>query len=233
MTHPLEFITRRLVIYGAGSQAIVLDEFLSPQGMKPAVILNDWPTDFVPIEGVPVVCGALAVEAWLDDAISEPQTIGEPWSFVVAIGNGHGRIRVERHNMLAARGLDPITARHPIAHVATDAKIGPGCQILCRAIVAAKATLGTQVILNSGSQVDHECEIADGVHIGPGAVLCGRVKVGRHSFVGAGSVVLPDIRIGEDSTIGAGSVVTRDVPDGVVMVGSPARAMPRAAQDAA
>ena len=42
-------------------------------------------------------------------------------------------------------------------------------------------------------------------------------------FIGAASIVLPGVTIGNDVVIGAGSVVTHDVPDGVVVVGNPAR----------
>lgn len=51
----------------------------------------------------------------------------------------------------------------------------------------------------------------------------GRVSIGNRVFIGAASIVLPGVTIGNDVVIGAGSVVTHDVPDGVVVVGNPAR----------
>ena len=41
--------------------------------------------------------------------------------------------------------------------------------------------------------------------------------------IGANSTILPNLTIGEGSVVGAGSVVTKDVPDGVTVVGNPAR----------
>ena len=52
------------------------------------------------------------------------------------------------------------------------------------------------------------------------------MKIGDHSFVGAGSVILNGLKVGRHATIGAGAVVIRDVPDGVTVVGNPARALP-------
>lgn len=47
--------------------------------------------------------------------------------------------------------------------------------------------------------------------------------IGENSFVGAASVVMPGVKIGSGSIVGAGSIVTKDVPNGVIVVGNPAR----------
>ena len=65
----------------------------------------------------------------------------------------------------------------------------------------------------------------DFVSLHPAAVLSGNVTVGERTMVGAGAVVLPGVTIGSDVQVGAGAVVTKDVPDGVTVVGSPAREM--------
>ncbi|MCB0083940.1 MAG: maltose O-acetyltransferase, partial [Caldilineaceae bacterium] len=48
--------------------------------------------------------------------------------------------------------------------------------------------------------------------------------VGDFAFIGAGAVLLPRIQIGAHATVGAGAIVTKNVPDGVTVVGNPARA---------
>jgi acetyltransferase-like isoleucine patch superfamily enzyme len=73
--------------------------------------------------------------------------------------------------------------------------------------------------------VDHECVLADGVHVGPGAHLGGRVQVGRAAWIGIGAVVRDRARVGAGALVGAGAVVIRDVPDHVVAYGVPARTM--------
>ncbi len=47
--------------------------------------------------------------------------------------------------------------------------------------------------------------------------------LGDHVNVGCHSIILGDIHIGNGATIGAGSVVLHDVPEGVTVVGNPAR----------
>lgn len=47
------------------------------------------------------------------------------------------------------------------------------------------------------------------------------LSIGANSFIGQGALVLANI--GCNSTVGAGSVVNREVPDGVTVMGNPAR----------
>ena len=88
------------------------------------------------------------------------------------------------------------------------------------AIVQSDVCIGSHCIINTGASVDHECLIADYVHISPHCTLCGNVQVGEGTWIGAGSVVIPGVKIGKWSIIGAGSVVTKDIPDGVLAVGN-------------
>jgi len=45
----------------------------------------------------------------------------------------------------------------------------------------------------------------------------------RGSRIGSNSTFLPGVVIGEDSVVAAGAVVTKDVPDGVIVMGVPAK----------
>jgi UDP-perosamine 4-acetyltransferase len=71
--------------------------------------------------------------------------------------------------------------------------------------------------------VEHDCEIGDHVHVSVGARLGGGVRVGEATLIGLGAIVRHGISVGRMSIVGAGAVVVDDVPDGVVVVGTPAR----------
>ena len=136
---------------------------------------------------------------------------------LIAIGNNADRKKVAS---ITSHSLT--NAIHSSAIISKRAKLGRGCMVMHGAIIQVQAVIGDHVIVNTAASIDHDCEIDGFVHIAPGAVLCGRVKVGEGALIGAGAVILPGVTIGAWATIGAGAVVTKDVAAGVVLVGNPA-----------
>lgn len=135
----------------------------------------------------------------------------------------HNGIREKIHTNLANILGNPISAIHPSAVISQSVKMGDGIMIAANATINPLVQLGKGVICNTSSSIDHECIIGDFCHLAPGVVLCGSVKVGKGTFIGANSVVRQGITIGNNVTIGAGTVIVKDVPDGVTVVGNPAR----------
>lgn len=204
---------RPIVLWGAGSQAKVLNQLIEEQCGKVVALFSDT-DDAAPFE-TEVVWGEPDIAGWVgrNPAVNE---------FAVAIGGGHGGARLAKLAYLSGLGLEPVTLTHETATVLST-KIGRACQLLARSFVGVDAEIGDGVILNTGAAVDHECRIGDGVHIGPGAVLAGRVTVGARSFIGTGARVCPDVHIGPDCVIGAGAVVISDMIEPGTYVGVPAR----------
>jgi sugar O-acyltransferase (sialic acid O-acetyltransferase NeuD family) len=126
-----------------------------------------------------------------------------------------------------SNGLIVIDAIHPAALISSSARYGNGATIMAGAIINACSCLGKNVIVNTGAIVEHDCSIGDHAHIATGARMASTVHVGEGSHVGIGASVRQCIRIGACSVVGAGSVVVSDVPDGVVVVGVPARILRR------
>jgi sugar O-acyltransferase (sialic acid O-acetyltransferase NeuD family) len=140
---------------------------------------------------------------------------------IVAIGSNTARLRVAR--WLAEHGFGLITAVHPSARVSRGVELSAGSVIMAGVVLNADALIGENVIINTGATVDHDCIIANGVHLAPGATLCGNVRVGEGTLVGAGATIIPNITIGGRVVVGAGATVVSNVPDGVVVMGTPAR----------
>ncbi len=150
-------------------------------------------------------------------------SLSEYAGVIVAIG--HNRIRLEKTRELAAAGANMVTLVHPRAYVARDVPLGRGTVVLAGAVIQPGSTVGGGVIVNTGATVDHDCALADGVHVCPGAHLAGGVSVGECAWLGIGCVVRQYITIGADVVVGGAAAVMTPVPDGITVVGVPARPM--------
>ena len=210
--------SKRYVLWGSAGHAKVLDEAIRRLGGKVVALFDNSLNANSAVPDAPLIGGSDSFPAWLNRTPDYRELYA-----LVAIGGARGRERMQIQEQLAQSGLRIAPIIHPRAFVAESAVIGAGSQVLAMAVVAAEARIGAACIINHGSSVDHECQIADGVHIAPAATLCGCVTVAEYAMIGAGAIVLPRLRIGRNSIIGAGAVVTRGVPDDAVAVGNPAR----------
>lgn len=136
---------------------------------------------------------------------------------------GENQIRRKVTELFDKLKLNQFVAIDPSSNVSRTAKLNHSTYIGKNVTVNAQTEIGKGVILNTSCIVEHECKVADYVHIAPGSVLCGNVFVGEDSFVGANSVVKQNVRISAGNVIGAGSVVTSDVKEKGVWVGNKLR----------
>lgn len=148
--------------------------------------------------------------------------------FEYVIGIGDGIVR-ERLDMIAtAAGRIAATLIHPMASVGRyRVDLGPGTVICANSSLTTNLVLGRHVHVNLNSTIGHDSVIADYVSINPGVNVSGNVNVGKGTMLGTGCQVIQGKSIGSQSIIGAGAVVVRDIPDDVVAIGSPARAVSR------
>lgn len=149
------------------------------------------------------------------------------------------------------------------AQISTDATIGENCSIWDYAQIREGATLGDNCIVGRGAYIDagvtlgdnckvqnyalvyEPAQLADGVFIGPAAVLTNDqwpravnpdgslksasdweavgVTIKEGAAIGARAVCVAPVTVGAWATVGSGAVVTRDVPDYALVVGVPAR----------
>lgn len=142
--------------------------------------------------------------------------------FTIAIGDNTARQQVADRILVQAPAHLYATLVHPDASVAKSARLESGVMVLQGGIVGADACIGTGALVNSGSIVEHECELGEYASLGPGAVIGGRTCVGRRSAISIGATLKHGISVGDDTVVGAGSYVHGDLPDGVVAYGIPA-----------
>jgi sugar O-acyltransferase (sialic acid O-acetyltransferase NeuD family) len=207
------------VIWGSSGHSKVMADIIWNKGGTILALFDSNTLASPSLPNVPLYCGDKEFEIWISmNASKISSTKG-----VIAIGGSKGLDRQSILKKFQFAGLTLPPLIHSSAVVSTQALLGAGSQVLASAVVAAGVIIGEASIINNSANIDHECQISRGVHIAPGAILCGCVTVLENAMIGARAVILPRLTIGEGSIVGAGSVVTKNVPNGAVVVGNPAR----------
>ena len=190
-----------MILYGASGHCKVIIEILEALGER---------IDFV-VDDNPELSELLGYEV--------RRNTGNYDEALISIGSAQIRKKiVERLQVNHYK-----TAIHPTAIISPRARIGEGTVVMHGAIVQSCVSIGRHCIVNSGASIDHECSIAVFVHIAPHATLSGNVIVGEGTWIGVGAVVKQGVKIGSWCMIGAGAVVIEDIPDGITVVGVPAK----------
>src|SRR6185369_4365734 len=91
--------------------------------------------------------------------------------------------------------------------------------------------------LGAGTKMHHFSYVGDAtvgqrVNIGAGTITLNydgarkhATEIGDDAFIGSDSLLRAPVRVGKGAATGAGAVVTKNVPDGMLAVGMPARAI--------
>jgi len=111
------------------------------------------------------------------------------------------------------------------------AKVGARCKIQSHTFICEGVTIEDEVFVGHNVNFLNDRYPAATTRAGlPKGDQDWRLEhtvVKRRAAVGTGAVILPGVVIGEGALVGAGAVVTDSVPDGAVVVGNPARIVPK------
>lgn len=129
---------------------------------------------------------------------------------------------------------------HPSARIAKNATVigdvalGEDCTVLFNATIRGDwggvIRVGNRTNIQEGVclHVDEGevTRLGDGVTVGHCATVHG-CDIGDYTMVGMGATVIDNAKVGSHCLIGAGALVTgtADIPDGMLVIGSPARAV--------
>lgn len=88
-----------------------------------------------------------------------------------------------------------------------------------KVIIGSNAQIAPNVSIYTAGHPIHPQSRNSGYEYGIG------VTIGDNVWIGGSVVINPGVHIGSNSVIGSGSVVTKDIPDNVVAVGNPCKAI--------
>jgi sugar O-acyltransferase (sialic acid O-acetyltransferase NeuD family) len=157
------------------------------------------------------------------------QWLNEPASsrhINVAISNT--KLRQKLVERCAADGVQFFEARAANVVQLDDVKLGKGAVLCPFVTLTSNIRIGQHFHCNIYSYVEHDCVIGDFVTFAPGVMCNGNVHIEDHVYIGAGAIIKQGIPgepliIGRGAVVGMGAVVTKSVPQGVTVVGNPAR----------
>lgn len=213
-----------VIVLGAGYHAKLAIEYLRMGGQRVLAVLDDDPAKHgTRVKEVPVA-GPMSL---LPEIGRKGDVTG------VALGFGNIRMRnkrIEACEWVRGLGLAMASIVHPTAFVSPSAVLAQGLFVGPLALVNVDTRVGENVVIYSGSTIDHDNVVADHVFISPGVHTAGRVQIDAGAYIGPGAIIGSECRIGAGAIVGAGAVVLEDVPAGWMVAGVPARKLKSVAE---
>jgi bifunctional UDP-N-acetylglucosamine pyrophosphorylase/glucosamine-1-phosphate N-acetyltransferase len=126
------------------------------------------------------------------------------------------------------------------ATLENEVEIGPFSNVRSGTYLESYVNIGTTVELKKtrigrNSKVNHfsyigDADIGSEVNIGAGTITCNYDGIEKHStrigdgaLIGSDTMLVAPVDVGSNARTGTGAIVTNDVPEGTLVVGSPAR----------
>lgn len=140
---------------------------------------------------------------------------------VVAVGEPSDRERL--FEKLLENDIAVTVLVDPSAVVSPSARIGLGSIICEYSLVHANAIVEPNCLIQPFSAVAHDSRVGYHSVLSTFSVVGGNAVLGRRVFAGMHSSLKEKLTVGNDVIIAMGATVFQDLPDGVTVVGNPAR----------
>lgn len=210
---------RKLVIFGAGEFAHIAYEYFTYDSDYEVVgfVVDDEFHNFGAFQELPLI-------PLSEMHIRFPNSDYEVFVALTATNMNKDRARLFDYFKSKSYKLASYVSSH--AFVWRNVSIGENTFIFENNVLQPFVSVGDNCILWSGNHIGHRTEIGDNVFISSHVVLSGYCVVENNCYFGVNATVHNNIRIARDGIVGAGAMISKDTLEGLVYVGSPARAIP-------
>lgn len=139
------------------------------------------------------------------------------------IGIGDNGKREALFMKLKALGAQMPLCKGPLSTIDDTVKYGEAVFVGAGAHILVNSVIGDNVIINTGSSIDHDCVVEDHSQITAGVRLAGGTKIGKRCFLGMGVITIPGVNVANNVQAMAGSVIVKDIEESFMVGGYPAK----------
>ena len=200
-----------LALYGAGAMGREFKYIADESGKWPEVVFIDDRAETEELLGCPVYRFQMFRSRFAPAEVR----------FVVAIGEP--KFRREAFERISRAGYTGGVLVHPSAYLSPDATVGEGTAVCQGVHIGSQAKIGNNCYLSRNASVGHDAVVGDHTRLGVNAFIGGHTVIGENVFIGAGALLRDRIHFGSSSVAALGAAVFDDVPEGVTLIGNPAR----------
>lgn len=166
----------------------------------------------------------------LDNTPRNAVIIGDPMTYVpnsnevflAAIGDPQQRYRYTA-NLRDEHNAKFPTIIHPLANVNRHAQVNRGCIVTPRVGISVDVNVGEFTNVQEYTVIGHDARIGNWCQINSHCTIAGGARIGNFVTIHPNCVITSRAVIGDGVTVGAGSVVVGRIPDGITVLGNPAR----------
>lgn len=175
---------------------------------------------------------------FVDDVISDNVINGSPkYSFDnfskkyssddvrFTIALGEPKLRKKLCDKVIEHGYNLDTLIYPNVHIPETSSIGNGVVINANCVISCNAEICDNVFLQPFCVVGHDSKVGASCVCSAYSLICGNCIIGQETYIAVHASIKEKCTIGSDCIVGMGSMVFRDVPDGMIVLGNPARAL--------
>jgi len=112
---------------------------------------------------------------------------------------------------------------HPLAYLAHNVTLSPGCVIMPGVTISSNTVLGKCCRVMAGAFIGHDVEIAEHCFFAANSCVGSDTIIDEWSYFGFNCTTRGKLKFGKFSVVGIGSVVTKDVEPYSIVYGNPAK----------
>ena len=205
-----------LIIIGNGGHAKIVIDILEERGDYNILgIITKNIGDEIGIGGYPILGN--------DSLLKELFNKGVKLAVLGVGGYTDNSLRKRIYNNLKKIGFQIISAIHPTASLSKTVLMGEANVIFAGVVINPYVRLGNNIIVGTGSTIDHDSIIKDHSLISAGVTVGAETKIEEEVLLALGSKVISGVTICKGALIGAGALVMGEISEPGTYIGMPAK----------